>query len=97
MKVSSTTKLPTVKIASVSNIVTLATYGTNKEEYLYKPTFDMGSIMSIKRLNLNGYMSMNIDTAPNFYGIIEQINLLNAIGWRDIKVLFPVVIISEWI
>ena len=67
MEVSPTAKSPTIKAASVVNIVTPATSGNDKEAYLYESSFGVGSIVSIDGRGLDRYMFRNRDTAPTFY------------------------------
>ena len=97
VKVSPTAKSLDIMTASVEQLVTTATYGKDKKVYPYQSPFEVVTIMSINRRNLNGYKFSNRYTAPILYDIVDEIILLDAIGWGNTKISYIANGNYEWI
>ena len=80
VKVSPSTKSPTAKSSSVVTRVNPSTYWKDKEVYPDESPFEVGSIVSIKVSEIDGYRFKNRYTAPIFYEIVEETTLLGDIG-----------------
>ena len=56
--------------------------------YPDKSHFEVGNIVPINGRDIDGHRFRNIDTVPIFYGIVEEITLMDGIGWSNTNVLY---------
>ena len=65
--------------------------------YSYEAPFEVDDIVSINGRDLDSYNFRNIDTTPAFYGIIEEITVLDDIVLVDTQIpLLLVVSMGGW-
>ena len=88
VQLSPTNKSTNFKTTSAAKNFTTVTYANDKEVYPYELSFEVGSIISVNGHDLYGYKFRNGHTAPAFYIIVDEMNLLDDIGWDDTYVYF---------